>query len=146
MILHDKITYDLNSEFNINSFDNNVSQMSFNNIVTIIKDNKDIIKFLLADVLERKCSYLYWPILPFNNRTFIFTNAKNDDKKYKLIKTYNSDMIMKLLTIYHNEYWSVIDILLKFFSNTLHVSNTYINNNIYVFKVNDILVADINNV
>lgn len=110
-----------------------------NEIVSLIKDNKDIILFYLSSLVERKCPYIYWPIYTFDHKSIIFTNAKNDDKKYKLIKSFTPDMIVKVLSIYNEKHWNIINTLLKIFSNTLRATDEYIYNNIYVFRINIIL-------
>ena len=49
---------------------------SNNEIVSLIKNNKDIILFYLSTLVERKCPYIYWPIYTFDHKSIIFTNAK----------------------------------------------------------------------
>jgi len=108
-------------------------------IIDRIKKYQKEIIFYLSDLTERKTGYLYYPIFNLKNKTLIFTNVKNDQKKFNLIKPINPKVIIKTISIKDDEVWKTIKLLLNIFSCTTELDEELLYNDIRVFKIYDII-------
>jgi len=117
-----------------------IKELDISHVNFDLKKHMNLIKYYLIECTNRKTNYLYLNIINARYQILLFTNAKNVVKAQELIRPGNPDVLVKLVKIKNKEHYNIIQ---RFFLMLIGIDydnfNKDILNDIYVYKINDIL-------